>query len=145
MSFALIQVDAAPHLWRELMDISAAAFEAGARLYPQVAARPFGMLIGFAGNHAFTHRPTYRALAHLSPQERALELVEAGGAGPRSWPRPTCRSTRPSSSTGSRTSTRTCTDRIYAIGDPPDYEPTRERTVAAIAEDRGVTAARGDV
>ncbi len=28
-------------------------------------------------------------------------------------------------------------DRIYAIGDPPDYEPTRERTVAAIAEDRG--------
>ena len=31
------------------------------------------------------------------------------------------------------------TDRIYAIGDPPDYEPTRERTVAAIAEDRGVS------
>ena len=76
MSFALIQVDAAPHLWRELMDISADAFEAGARLYPQVAARPFGMLIGFAGNHAFTHRPTYRALAHLSPDERALELVK---------------------------------------------------------------------
>ena len=60
VSFALIQVDAAPHLWRELMDSSAAAFEAGARLYPQVAARPFGMLTGFAGNHAFTHRPTYR-------------------------------------------------------------------------------------
>ena len=31
------------------------------------------------------------------------------------------------------------TDRIYRLGDPPDYEPTRERTVAAIAEDRGVT------
>ena len=32
---------------------------------------------------------------------------------------------------------RHSTDRIYAIGDPPDYEPTTERTVAAIAEGRG--------
>ena len=25
-------------------------------------------------------------------------------------------------------------DRLYALGDPPDYEPTADRTVAAIAE-----------
>ena len=34
----------------------------GHRLYPQIAARPFGMLFGFPGHHAFTHRPTYRRL-----------------------------------------------------------------------------------
>ena len=28
-------------------------------------------------------------------------------------------------------------DRLYALGDPPDYEPTPDRTVAAIARDRG--------
>ena len=28
-------------------------------------------------------------------------------------------------------------DRIYAIGNPPDYEPTPDQTVAAIAERRG--------
>ena len=28
-------------------------------------------------------------------------------------------------------------DRLYAMGDPPDYEPTAERTVAAIAKERG--------
>jgi N-acyl-D-aspartate/D-glutamate deacylase len=28
-------------------------------------------------------------------------------------------------------------NRIYAIGDPPDYEPTLDKTVAAIAEQRG--------
>ena len=34
VSFALLQVDAAPDLWRELMDISAAAHAGGRRLYP---------------------------------------------------------------------------------------------------------------
>ena len=28
-------------------------------------------------------------------------------------------------------------DRLYAIGEPPDYEPTADRTVAAIARERG--------
>ncbi len=139
VSFALIQVDAAPHLWRELMDTSAAAYEAGARLYPQVAARPFGMLIGFAGNHAFTHRPSYRALAHLSPAERALELVKPAVKAA------ILAETDVPVDPGKQFDRmkdlfQNMPDRIYAIGDPPDYEPTRERTVAAIAEDRGVSA-----
>ncbi len=139
VSFALIQVDAAPHLWRELMDASAAAYQAGSRLYPQVAARPFGMLVGFPGNHPFTHRPSYRALAHLSPQERALELAK-----------PAVRAAILSETDlpvdphkqfdGLKDLYQNVPDRVYAIGDPPDYEPTRERTVAAIAEERGVSA-----
>ena len=138
VSYALLQVDAAPDLWRELMEISANAFDAGAPLYPQVAARPFGMLTGFAGNHAFTHRPSYRALAHLSPQERAQQLVE-----------PSVRAAILSETDapvdpnkqfdGLKDMYQNMAHRIYAIGDPPDYEPTRERTVAAIAEDRGVS------
>ncbi|HEX4427987.1 MAG TPA: amidohydrolase family protein [Frankiaceae bacterium] len=138
VSFALIQVDAAPHLWRELMDSSAAAFEAGARLYPQVAARPFGMLTGFAGNHAFTHRPTYRALAHLSPDERAQELVKPAVRA--AILAETDVAVDPNKQfDGMKDLYQMATDRIYYLGDPPDYEPTRERTVAAIAEDRGVT------
>jgi N-acyl-D-amino-acid deacylase len=137
VSFALIQVDAAPHLWRELLDESAAAFEAGAQLYPQVAARPFGMLIGFAGHHAFTHRPSYQALAHLSPQERAAELckpsVKAAILSEADLP------TDPTKQfDGMFALVQIALDKIYAMGAPPDYEPTVERTVAAIAEDRGV-------
>ncbi len=138
VSFALLQVDAAPNLWRELMEISADAFEKGAPLYPQIAARPFGMLTGFAGNHAFTHRPTYRSLAHLSPQERALELakpaVRAAILAETDLP------VDPNKHfDGLKDMYQNMTDRIYAIGDPPDYEPTRERTVSAIAEERGVS------
>ena len=60
VSYALEQVDAAPDLWRELMDESLRATDAGAPLVPQVAGRPFGMLLGFPSRHAFAKRPTYR-------------------------------------------------------------------------------------
>jgi N-acyl-D-amino-acid deacylase len=94
------------------------------------------MLVGFPGNHAFTHRPSYRALAHLSPQERALELVK-----------PEVRAAILSETDlpnegrhfeGLKDLFQAVPDRLFAMGNPPDYEPTRERTVAAIAEDRGV-------
>ena len=137
VSFTLLQVDSAPQLWRELMELSADAYEKGTPLYPQIAARPFGMLTGFAGNHAFTHRPSYRALAHLSPQERALELakpaVRAAILAETDLPVDTNKHFD-----GLKNMYQGMSDRIYAIGDPPDYEPTRERTVSAIAEDRGV-------
>lgn len=77
LSFALIQVDADPNLWREQLDVSAAAHESGSRLHPQIAARPFGMMIGFQGHHAFTHRPTYRRLkAECSREELAQRLAD---------------------------------------------------------------------
>ena len=77
LSFALIQVDADPNLWREQLDLSAAAHQAGSRLHPQVAARPFGMLLGFPGHHAFTHRPTYRRLkAECTREELSARLAE---------------------------------------------------------------------
>ncbi len=125
-SFALIQVDAAPDLWREQMDISAAAHEAGSRLYPQIAARPFGMLFGFPGHHAFTHRPTFRRLkAECSRAELATRLAE-----------PAVR--RPSSAEddlppdpnllfdGMFALVQYSLDRLYSLGDPPDYEPTAD-------------------
>jgi len=137
VSFALIQIDAAPDLWREQLEISAAAHAAGSRLYPQVAARPFGMLIGFPGHHAFTHRPTYRRLqAELGPEELAARLadpaVKSAILSETDLP--------PDPSVLFDTMfalVQHALGRLYAIGDPPDYEPTPERTVAAIARDRG--------
>ncbi|GAA3384047.1 N-acyl-D-amino-acid deacylase family protein [Cryptosporangium minutisporangium] len=137
VSFALVQVDAAPDQWRELMEASAAAFEAGAALYPQIAARPFGMLIGFAGHHAFTHRPTFRGLAHLSPAERGHELAEP--AVRRAILTEDDLPLDPSKQfDGMKDLVQGSLSRIYRLGNPPDYEPTAERTVAAIAEQRGV-------
>src|ERR1700730_3272311 len=137
ISFAMIQIDAAPNLWREQLDISAAAHAAGSRLYPQIAARPFGMLFGFPGHHGFTHRPTYRRLkADCSREELSQRLadpaVKAAILSEDDLPvDPTLLFD------GMFAMVQHSLKRLYALGDPPDYEPTPDRTVAAIAKARG--------
>ncbi len=137
VSFALIQVDADPNLWREQLDVSAAAHAEGSRLHPQIAARPFGMMIGFQGHHAFTHRPTYRRLkAECSREELAQRLAD-----------PAVKTAILSEDDlpiapgvlfdGMFAMVQYSLGRLYALGNPPDYEPTADRTVAAIAEERG--------
>lgn len=137
ISFGMIQVDAAPDLWREQLEISAAAHAAGSRLYPQIAARPFGMLFGFPGHHPFTHRPTFRRLkAECSPEELAQRLadpaVKAAIVNEDDLP------PDPNRLFGNMFAlAQYSMGRMYALGDPPDYEPTDERTVAKIAAERG--------
>jgi N-acyl-D-aspartate/D-glutamate deacylase len=137
ISFGMIQVDAAPDLWREQLDISAAAHAAGSELYPQIAARPFGMLFGFPGHHAFTHRPTFRRLkAECSRQELAQRLAEpavkAAILAENDLP------PDPKLLFDNMFAlVQYSLGRIYALGDPPDYEPTPDLSVEKIAADRG--------
>jgi len=137
LSFALIQVDADPKLWREQLDLSADAHAAGSRLYPQIAARPFGMMIGFEGHHGFSHRPTYRRLkAQCTREELAQRLAD-----PAVKAAILAEEDLPADPTqlfdGMFAFVQHSLERLYALGDPPDYEPTTERTVAAIARSRG--------
>ncbi len=46
VTFALVQVDGAPTLWRDLLEESLRAVDEGADLWPQVAGRGFGLLSG---------------------------------------------------------------------------------------------------
>lgn len=138
LSFALIQVDADPNLWREQLDLSAAAHKAGSRLFPQVAARPFGMLLGFPGHHAFTHRPTYRRLQAECTREELAERL----ADPKVRAAILAEEDLPIDPSklfdGMFMLAQNAANRLYHIGEPPDYEPTDERTVAAIAKQRGM-------
>ncbi len=86
VSFGMIQSSGLPDLWRDMLDRAGKALENGIELYAQIAARPFGMLFGFPGHHAFTHRPTFRRL------KDELSRDELGAAA---WPilqcaRPSC-------------------------------------------------------
>src|SRR5262249_38585423 len=66
VTFAMLQFDRAPTLWRELLEVSAAAVAEGAQIFPQVAGRPFGLLIGHQTKiHPFAGRPSFEALRAL--------------------------------------------------------------------------------
>ncbi|MCV7226318.1 N-acyl-D-amino-acid deacylase family protein [Mycolicibacterium komossense] len=137
VSFTLIQASHAPELWRQQLDRAEKAHENGIELYAQFAARPFGMLLGFPGYHAFTHRPTFRRLkAELGREELAEQLANPAVkaailAEEDVAPAPGVLLD------GLFALAQYSTDRLYAIGDPPDYEPTPDKTVAAIATARG--------
>ena len=68
VTFALLQVDAAPGLWRELMDESLRAVDEGADLWPQVAGRATGLLSGhFTTYSLFDLIPAYQELKAEHP------------------------------------------------------------------------------
>ena len=128
VSFALLQVDSAPDLWRTQLDESLEACAEGAQLYPQVAGRPTGLL---TGHHAtfclFADIPPYRALKarKLSPAEFAQALADPEV-------RRAIVSWTPSSPAAAQAMERAYRH-VYVLGDPPDYEPGPERSLAGLA------------
>lgn len=78
-SFALLELRSDPNLWRELMAASIEANEHGTRLVPQIAVRPFGMLVGFGSNHPFGKRPTFKRLNDTLPFDELIADAQARG------------------------------------------------------------------
>ena len=134
VTFALIQVDDAPDLWRELMDESLDAVADGAELWPQVAGRPTGLLSGhFTTYSLFDMVPAYQELVAkgLSPAELFVALQDPDvRSAILAWEPP---------SDGSVERMERAYGRTFVLGVPPEYEPGPERSLAALAELRGCT------
>ena len=139
VTYACVQSDEDPMQWRRLLDHAA---ERGSGLYPQVAIRPPGVLMCLDGTHPFTGRPSYLAIAGLplaarvaemrKPEVRAAILAEAGDHP--------ARLLRLLFMEGkAMRSTIRDYDRLFVLGDPPEYEPAPERSIASIAAAEGVT------
>ena len=127
VSFAMLQVDAAPDLWRELLELSAQAATEGARIYPQVAGRPFGMLLGHQTDiHPFGHCPSYAGLLSRPFAERIAELRK-----------PDVRERVLAEAKAEPAMFLTQLRRVFPMGDPPSYEPAYEDSIEAIARARG--------
>jgi N-acyl-D-amino-acid deacylase len=134
ITFALLQNDVDPGQWRRLLDATDQAAARGARLVPQVAARPTSLLLGLQGTlHPFVGHATYRALADLPLAERIRRLQD-----PETKRR--MLSERVEFSSPVLAYLATAFHKIFPLGDPPDYEPPAEASIAALARSRGVTA-----
>ena len=141
VTYLLLQYATMPNTWKEALEYSTEILAKGGYLRPQIAARPFGMMIGWSGYHPFTKRPTFIELAaRLSLTDLKVELakpeirvqilsetdvpvdasVQFDGLGPRLGMIPHL---------------------IYAMGDNVDYEPTPEMSVHALATKAGLSSA----
>ncbi len=131
VSFALIQVDADPNLWRDLMAASLDAVEDGADLWPQVAGRATGLLSGLETTYCLLDVvPAFQKL-----KAKGLEHGELLAALRTDVIRQAILGWVPDAETAARL------DQAYAstflLGDPPDYEPAPERSLAARAKTAG--------
>ena len=138
VSFLMVQAAGAPDLWAEQLDLVGRLNADGAALVPQVAARPGGMLIGAATYHGLMRRPTFRRLEQeLSYDELLIELrkpeVRATILAEADLPPDPQRQYE-----GIADGTPFMFERLFVLGDPPEYEPTRDRSIAGIAEANGV-------
>ena len=134
VTFALLQVDAAPDLWRELMDESKRAADEGADLWPQVAGRATGLLSGHHTTYSlFDMIPAYHQLKarDLSDADllRALHDPEVRRSIVEWEP--------PDPATAERMAKSYHT--TFVLGAPPDYEPGPERSLASLAAAAGRT------
>ncbi len=127
VSFIPVHLTAEPMMdGRELLERVREANRNGAWLVPQVAARPTSLLMGLRNSmHPFMTHPTYRSLANLSFEEKLVRLRD-----------PRVRS-RILAQAPSMKGMLDRFDQYFQLGDPPDYEPPREMSIAARARREG--------
>ncbi|WP_428540941.1 N-acyl-D-amino-acid deacylase family protein [Rhodopila sp.] len=125
VTLTLLQSDARPEGWRALLDQIEAANADGLRITGQVRSRPTSVLLGFElSQNPFINRPSYQNIAKLSFPERMQRLREPAFRAALLAER---------APIGRRGGWNT----MFPLGDPPDYEPPPENSVAALAAREG--------
>jgi N-acyl-D-aspartate/D-glutamate deacylase len=129
MTITVLQRDAKPEEWRRLMDRVAAANADGLNITGQVLTRPTGIMMGFEiSQNPFLGRPSYNEIAGL-PLAEKMNILR----------RPDFRAKLLAEKNPDAGLVRRLErwDRIFPLGNPPDYEPTPDKSVAARAQREG--------
>ncbi|MEE3325795.1 MAG: amidohydrolase family protein [Myxococcota bacterium] len=130
VSFALVQIDQAPDQWREILDLCEEAVADGAQLKPQVGSRPTMLLIGLQTFSPFSFRPTYAALSELPLSERVAELRK-----------PEVKQKILTEDSVDADPLLAFVfqgmDKIFLLGETPDYEPGPELSIQFLADELG--------
>jgi N-acyl-D-aspartate/D-glutamate deacylase len=133
LSFSITQIFRDPRRWRRTLDTIGEASARGLSITAQIAARPIGMMVGLeTTRNPFMSLPSYRAIAHLPLPERVARMRD-----------PTVRAAILAEQPVAVDTTvfQPNYDRMYRLGDPPDYEQPPENTLGARARREGISSA----
>ena len=130
MSISIGQNDASPEAWRAMLAAIGAANAAGLPMKAQVASRAIGLLLGLEATlHPFSSHPSFRELAALPLAEKVARLRD-----PALKRRLLAEKPAPALAM-----LVWQFERLFALGDPPDYEPPKEKSIAAEAARLGIS------
>jgi N-acyl-D-aspartate/D-glutamate deacylase len=134
LSVSMVQSEMSPQGWRRLLAWIDEAAAAGLPLRGQVAGRPVGLMFGLETTlNPFTTHASWRAIAALPLPEKLARLRDPAF-------RARLLAEQPESQAPFLTQVLQRFEKMYVLGDPPDYEQPPERTVGAQAHARGIPA-----
>jgi N-acyl-D-aspartate/D-glutamate deacylase len=132
VTFACLQSDIDPEGWRRLLELTEEGNAGGANIVPQVAGRPACLLFSWEGTaHPFMFHQAYQPYMRMGVEERIEQLRDPEVR--QAIVSEQCATEGPLAFFMSNWS------KYYPLGDPPQYEPGPEDSVAAIAEREGRT------
>ena len=121
-------------VWKELMGYADEAAQAGLSIRPVFPPRAIGILLGLEGSqNPFSGTPTYKSIAHLPLAERVKAMQDPAVRARILSEDPVAGSTFPLIRRLSYT-------QMFRFGNPPNYLPKGEDSVAAVAARTGRTA-----
>lgn len=132
LSLTLLQHEHLPDRWRRVMHHMHEATDAGLPMKAQAGARPVALIFSFALTLCpFSQLPAYEALKDLPAAERMARLRD-----------PAVRAKIISEEHHEELYKRRVAnfENLYPLGDPPEYEPKPEDSIAALASRAGVSA-----
>ncbi|HKX78340.1 MAG TPA: amidohydrolase family protein, partial [Novosphingobium sp.] len=129
MSISLLQRHATPDQWQDILRWIERFNAEGMKVLAQVSDRPVGALLGLdLSLNPLTRSQAYASVADLPLEARARKLAE-----------PSLKERIVADL--ARMEPALQFDRMYPLDKSPDYEPTAERFVSALASARGVSPA----
>jgi N-acyl-D-aspartate/D-glutamate deacylase len=127
-----------PVRWKRLMEGVRKARAEGAMVTAQIAGRPVGVMLGIdTALNPFSIRPSYQELLKLPAEERLRRLRDPAVRAQILQEAPAPELVHRLSQFRQQITTRW--NRMYVMGDPPDYEPEDSSSIAAIAQREGRT------
>ena len=132
VTFLLAQTNPRPQVWRELLQRCEASTRSGARIIPQVFARPVTILFSFQGENPLQYLPSYAPLKDLPHAEKMQALRNPD------MRRRLLSEQDPNSAGMSVLYQQSSTwQKTFPMGQSLNYFPDADNNVAAIAAARG--------
>lgn len=127
LSFSLVQNFREPDQWKVLLSELSAASADGLPMRAQVCGRPVGILLGLELTlNPFSLHPSYRAIAREPLAERVRQLRDPAF-------RAQLLAERTQAKSGILAHMDRSWEKLFVLGDRPDYEQTADASIGAIA------------